>query len=101
MLKIRDGIDLKELEKYGFKHYHTIWKSDKNMPDESNWCYDLEFIDIDKKVQVLLIQIDDEDRKIQEYIDREYEMYCIVKETRLNILYDLIKDGLVEKVDDK
>ena len=101
MLKIKDNVDLKELEKYGFKHYHTIWKIDKNMSDESNWCYDLEFIDIDKKVQVLLIQIDDEDRKIQEYIDREYEMYYIVNETRLNILYDLIKDGLVEKVNDK
>ena len=37
-------------------------------------------------------------KKAQEYIDERYEMYCIVKETRLNVLYDLIKADLVEKV---
>ena len=46
----------------------------------------------------MLLQIDDEKRIIEEYIDQEYEMYYIVKETRLNILYDLIQAGLVEKV---
>ena len=71
------------------------------MKDESKWCYDLKFIDINKEVQVLLLRIDDETRTIQEYIDQRYEMYCIVKETRLNVLYDLIQAGLVEKVDDK
>ena len=71
------------------------------MKDESEWCCDLKFIDINKEVQVLLLRIDDETRTIQEYIDQRYEMYCIVKETRLNVLYDLIQAGIVEKVDDK
>ena len=71
------------------------------MKDESEWCYDLKFTDftlINKEVQVLLLRIDDNTRIIQEYIDERYEMYCIVKGTRLNVLYDLIKADLVEKV---
>lgn len=100
MLKIKDKIDLKELEKFGFKHWKTIWKENENSEDINEWCYDLKFTDISKEVQVLLLQIDDEKRIIQEYIDQKYEMYCIVKETRLNILYDLIQAGLVEKVGD-
>lgn len=71
------------------------------MKDESEWCYDLKFIDINKEVQVLLLRIDDETRTIQEYIDQRYEMYCIVKETRLNVLYDLIQAGLVEKINEE
>ena len=98
MLKIKDDVDLKELERFGFKHWKTIWKENKNSKDINEWCYDLKFTDISKEVQVLLLQIDDEKRIIEEYIDQEYEMYYIVKETRLNILYDLIQAGLVEKV---
>lgn len=99
MLKIEDSVDLKELEKFGFKHWSTIWKENKEMKDESEWCYDLKFTDINKEVQVLLLQIDDNTRIIQEYIDQRYEMYCIVKETRLNVLYDLIQAGLVDKIE--
>ena len=91
MLKIKDDVDLKELEKFGFKHWSTIWKENKNMKDISEWCYDLKFTNIDEEIQVLLLQIDDEKRIIQEYIDSEYECYCVVKETRLNILYDIIQ----------
>ena len=29
MLKIKDDVDLKELEKFGFKHWSTIWKENK------------------------------------------------------------------------
>lgn len=98
MLKIKDDVDLKELEKFGLKHWSTVWKENKKMKDESEWCYDLKFTNIDKEIQVLLLRIDDKTRIIQEYIDERYEMYCIVKEIRLNILYDLIQAGLVEKV---
>lgn len=30
MLKIRDNVDLKELEKYGFKEYYTCYTRDYN-----------------------------------------------------------------------
>lgn len=98
MLKIKDDIKLERLEEFGFKHWSTVWKENKKMKDESEWCYDLKFTNIDKEIQVLLLRIDDKTRIIQEYIDERYEMYCIVKEIRLNILYDLIQAGLVEKV---
>lgn len=101
MLKIKDDVNLKELEKFGLKHWSTVWKENKKMKDESEWCYDLKFTNVNEEVQVLLLQIDDNTRIIQEYIDQEYECYCIVKETRLNVLYDLIQAGIVEKVDDK
>ena len=98
MLKIKDNVDLKELEKFGFKHYYTIWKSDENVPDDNEWGYNIEFTDIDKKVAVPILNINEKDRQIREYISNDYESYCIVKESRLNVLYDLIQAGLVEKV---
>lgn len=101
MLKIKDDVDLKELEKFGLKHWSTVWKENEDMDDQNEWCYDLKFTNIDKEIQVLLLRIDDKTRTIQEYIDREYECYCIVKETRLNVLYDLIQANIVGKVDDK
>lgn len=99
MLKIKDDVDLKELEKFGFKHWSTIWKENPESSDISEWCYDLKFINVDEEIQVLLLQIDDKSKKIKEYIDKKHECYCIVQETRLNVLYDLIKAGLVEKVE--
>ena len=72
MLKIKDNVDLKELEKYGLyktKAYRSYVYTDKNIGVEENrtintWDY-LECTDLD------------------EYND---------------VLYDLIKAGLVEKV---
>ena len=101
MLKIKDDVDLKELKKYGFKHWKTIWKENEDMDDQNEWCYDLKLANIDREISVLLIQIDDTTRRIKEYIDRQYECFCSVQEKRLNVLYDLIQAGLVEKVDDK
>ena len=63
MLKIKDNVNLKELEKYGFEHFSIIYKSNENMPNKNHWCYVLKFIDIDKELQVLLLQIND-DRQI-------------------------------------
>lgn len=100
MLKIKDNVDLKELEKFGFKHKKTVWKSDKNIEDENEWSFILKFTNIDKEIQVVLIDIKDKDRIISEYIDNKYEMYCIVHKTRLDVLYDLIQSGLVEKVEE-
>lgn len=83
MLKIRDGVDLKELEKYGMLH------------NPSSECYedDYDFINL---------CIYEEDREIQISInDSAYgfsKHYANSVERAKSILYDLIKDGLVEKV---
>ena len=75
MLKIRDDIDLKELEKYGFIFidHDDLWYSYYYNPEEN-------------------IKIN--------YSDRELDFYlCDMTENSINTLYDLIKDGIVEKVE--
>ena len=81
MLKIKDNVDLKELEKYGFKQI-------------SYYPSEVEYF---KKVY---LENDDDDRVCYHI----YEKTRFIKITRLDgeefdgTLYDLIKDGLVEKV---
>ena len=72
MLKIKDNVDLKELEKYGFRETTDSY---------NNECNDLEYF-IDKK-------------------DNSICMCSTYGECDLldNTLYNLIKDGLVEKVE--
>ena len=76
MLKIKDNVDLKELEKYGFRCY-----------SEEKQLYD--------------IQLYDDIEEINIYEKKEI---CIALDgwetNRLDILYDLIKADLVEKVSD-
>ncbi|CDB32120.1 unknown [Clostridium sp. CAG:575] len=69
MLKIRDDVDLKELEKFGF--YKTAWK------DSMSAC--------------------NGDLNINTY-SRKLYVYTSKTEV-LNVLYDLIKANLVEKVE--
>lgn len=81
MLKIKDNIDLKELEKYGMKY--TPYSVD----DGEEWldfttCGTLDFLYFDKS----------------KYLVDESGMPR--KDYDLEILYDLIKADLVEKVGD-
>ena len=73
MLKIKDNVDLKELEKYGFDLEQT---KDK---DDLIWGFD----------SVLLFYKD----------SRVIILPCSSQDTALNTLYDLIKADLVEKVE--
>ena len=87
MLKIKDNVDLKELEKFGFKYEEE---------------YGLE-------VERYIYTTDDGDQRIQvnvkereifvEDISGSYIFGAIVDEA-LIILYDLIKADLVEKVEE-
>ena len=89
MLKIRDGVDLKELEKYGFvddKIYGRKVKVKKMMTKEK---WNAEIVEIDLITRQLQIFVDDEYYKIYTNSDT------------LDFIYDLIKDDLIEKVDDK
>ena len=77
MLKIKDNVDLKELEKYGFKkggvYYRQIF----------NYEYYEVKIDIELDRKYIIIQND--------YYDSNYACYIP------DIIYDLIKADLVEK----
>lgn len=78
MLKIKDNIDLKELEKYGFVNgFQEYYIQDKNH------CTHLSIKKCSKRIKT-------------RNTDYKYEQ---VDEIMI-ILYDLIKDGLVEKVGD-
>ena len=82
MLKIRDEIDLKELEKYGFEliggvYYKTIYEGRRGQDFEL-------IIYNDRFIQGYSNGADGDGE--EDYID--------------DTLYDLIKDGLVVKVED-
>ena len=76
MLKVIDNYDLSHLKDYGFKHfdngYYNVWEID-------NWNSYLS-VDLDKRT----INVG-----IEDYTDIE-----------INVLYDMIKDGIVEKAED-
>lgn len=78
MLKIKDDVDLKELEKYGF--IKDSYCPNNILPDY-DYCYNFLRIDIYNKKIFISSGVDEVNG------DKE-----IIK------LYDLIKDGLVEKV---
>lgn len=75
MLKIKDNVDLKELEKYGFRyHQDLVYK-----PKKTEWS-------------VIEVSVDIKTRLIK--IAGIPDLFHTVE----NTLYDLINDGLVEKV---
>lgn len=82
MLKIRDDVDLKELEKFGFEYF-------------INGCgtYGYSF-QIRDGVYANIIE---KDMEFPEYSDER----IIPLSLPFDVLYDLIQAGLVEKVEDK
>ena len=83
MLKIKDNIDLKELEKYGFKKepekaYYYLSKEDCEIFVWITKGYDY-------KPRHIYIEVHDYSIILNEFDD----------------LYDLIKNGLIEKVEDE
>ena len=102
MLKIKDNVDLKELEKFGFEDS----KTSQNVPYEY-WGYDKDyhfdnthfvFIASGRRGQDYYLLVNKETRKLVIYATRpdgdgtsgDLE----------NAIYDLIKADLVEKVDE-
>lgn len=80
MLKIKDNIDLKELEKYGF----IFCDCDIHCGNNLYYSY---YYNPDENIK---INCD----------DKEFDFYlCMMTENSIDLLYDLIKDGLVEKID--
>lgn len=91
MLKIKDNVDLKELEKYGFHKRHD--------------CYVENIIDLTLAQQIGVLAIYETDRRIftmvkfndksKEVLLNNDDMYLVPS---VDTLYDLIKDDLIEKV---
>ena len=81
MLKIKDNVDLKELEKFWFI------KDDFYYTKEINYEYYKVKIDIELDRKCIIIQND--------YYDSDYACYVP------DVIYDLIQAGIVEKVEDK
>ena len=71
MLKIKDNVSLKQLEKYGFK---------------KKYYYNATVLESEDKKQDILFSL--ETKKM---------LFC---NFGYDVLYDLIKDGLVEKVEE-
>lgn len=76
MLKIKDNVDLKELEKLGFRFDGWIYVYEQN--------------------KFTGLRVKSDDRRIGLYNSAD----IIVDRKTLTILYDLIKADMVEKVDD-
>lgn len=82
MLKIKDGVDLKELEKYGFKRVIDP----KGNPMERWWT--------DKEPGKYIIVTNDDIAYNRKLSSADWEA-----NKNLETLYDLIKADLVEKVE--
>ena len=81
MLKIKDNVDLKQLEKFGFKKYN---------------CFG-EHYAIQSKEYCTLVSINLENRIIA-FRTTDYRLNEMVEISK--ILYDLIQAGLVEKIEE-
>jgi len=85
MLKIKNNVGLKELEQFGFKIDKTLVAR-----------YKLANTEIYSRVtddSELLVVIN---KEIRIYVDDEY-YECFTSQNTLDVLYDLIEAGLVEK----
>lgn len=108
MLKIKDDFDLEKLKDYGFekrnyKSYRGIDENGNEIEEEYN-CYlkKIKYNYFNKYEPQAYIEVKEDDRKIDKFgsvaCKFEYELY---REYVNNTLFDLIKDGVVEKVSDK
>lgn len=80
ILKIKDDVDLKELEKFGFVKCHNRWE-DYTYGEPND--YDVDFFYI-KNREIII----------------EDDLYGSTLDWLLNILFDLIQAGYIEKVEE-
>ena len=97
MLKVVDGYDLKKLNKYGFVyHYETYTRRtfDWDIVDYINEEETSEFYEFnDKDADVTLTFFTDERELIIGY---DYDGF--VSDKIIGVIFDIVKDGVVEKV---
>lgn len=83
MLKIKDDVDLKELEKFGFEDENGEYFSENMIIDSRH--DDCAYVYINSK----------DNRKITMYVNSDD---WLSEEINLDKVYDLIQAGLVEKI---
>ena len=98
MLKIKDNVDLKELEKYGFK---ILYDENTGQPKELfkqyyGWFYERRTKISFKKGFVLDLSFPKKKIWLSNFYKYDTNDLHLWQDT----LYDLIKDGLVEKVEE-
>lgn len=103
MLKIKDNVDLKELKKYGFKPLY-----DEETGTVKSYVYQSAISDIERiflifdkkniKKKVIIFRKNIKDQFVlNEMHYFTYNNYEPARFCNFDLLYDLIKDGLVEK----
>ena len=90
MLKIKDNVDLKELEKYGYGLQEDWWNRPTKITEDN---VEGEKIYYKHVAPYTSIEIEIKTRRITE---QQEDMFRSVEEKYID---DLIKDGLVEKID--
>ena len=91
MLKIKDNVDLKELEKYGFYLAHIDTGTGRTVIQDEAWWFPSGLM-VDLKSREILLHSGEYEKKGRKW-------YWSGKHT--TILYDLIKADLVEKVEEE
>lgn len=97
MLKIKDNVDLKELEKYGFKILIDEKEFEERIRKDSLNFYCTRAV---KKIGnhfLIAIENDEYENEIDIVPDSDFPLKMTIN-WQLDIIYDLIKDDLVEKV---
>ena len=96
MLKIKDNVDLKELERYGFElEYNLLYTKEFDVKDLILDHSEEEY----EAKHSINIYLKDKSIKL-DIINNDFTYHCFDDELGgiEDTLYDLIKDGLVEKV---
>ena len=88
MLRIKQGIDLKELEKYGF-----VKLEENPRKHKYSWKRTLGY---DTYYELYV----NRDNHLNIYVQTYRDGYIRIAGKLQSKLYDLIKDGLVEKIDE-
>lgn len=99
MLKIKDNVNLKELEKFGFKYYEDgdFYCYEKADPLNSLWNVHESWI----KTTTIIIIAENLDRNIRVHLgvqSKGNDNDCGRDVYGIDIIFDLISAGLVEKV---
>lgn len=107
MLKIKDNVDLKELEKFGFETGYYDYYTTKKEVVIPCYCYECECSEEDtghNKIYENQINymVDKKTRMIDRmtYGGEDSYHFNIMNSEDYNLLYDLIKADLVEKVEE-
>ena len=96
MLKIKDNVDLKELEKFGFK----ILKDDKELTPLDDDYFSILAVKNLGTHYTIIIDNDECYREISIHPENSTP-FRITLTFQLDVLYDLIKADLVEKVSER